>query len=115
MTAGARRALVLALPAAWMLLFFAAPFAIVLSIGFAEPAEGIPPYASPLRWAEDTLPELRPNFANFALLFEDPFYAEALLRSLRVAAISATLCLHIGYPMALALTRVSRSWRRAAA
>ena len=29
------RALVLALPAAWMLLFFAAPFAIVLSIGFA--------------------------------------------------------------------------------
>lgn len=111
MTAGARRALVLALPAAWMLLFFAAPFAIVLSIGFAEPAEGIPPYAPPLRWAEGTLPELRPNFANFALLFEDPFYAEALLRSLRVAAISATLCLLIGYPMALAIARAPERWR----
>ena len=111
MTAGARRALVLALPAAWMLLFFAAPFAIVLSIGFAEPAEGIPPYAPPLRWAEGAWPVLQPNFANFALLFEDPFYVEALLRSLRVAAISATLCLLVGYPMALAIARAPERWR----
>ena len=111
MTAGARRALVLALPAAWMLLFFAAPFAIVLSIGFAEPAEGIPPYAPPLRWAEGAWPVLQPNFGNFALLFEDPFYFEALLRSLRVAAISATLCLLVGYPMALAIARAPERWR----
>lgn len=111
MTAGARRALVLALPAAWMLLFFAAPFAIVLSIGFAEPAEGIPPYAPPLHWAEGAWPVLQPNFANFALLLEDPFYIEALLRSLRVAAISATLCLLIGYPMALAIARAPERWR----
>ena len=111
MTAGVRRGLVLALPAAWMLLFFAAPFAIVLSIGFAEPAEGIPPYAPPLRWAEGAWPVLQPNFANFALLFEDPFYVEALLRSLRVAAISATLCLLVGYPMALAIARAPERWR----
>ena len=111
MTPGVRRALVLALPAAWMLLFFAAPFAIVLSIGFAEPAEGIPPYAPPLRWAEGAWPVLQPNVANFALLFEDPFYVEALLRSLRVAAISATLCLLVGYPMALAIARAPERWR----
>jgi putrescine transport system permease protein len=111
MTAGVRRGLVLALPAAWMLLFFAAPFAIVLSIGFAEPAEGIPPYTSPLRWAEGALPALQLNFANFALLLEDPFYIEALLRSLRVAAISATLCLLVGYPMALAIARAPARWR----
>ena len=111
MTEGLRRALVLALPVVWMLLFFAAPFAIVLSIGFAEPAEGIPPYAPPLRWAEGALPALEPNFANFALLLEDPFYLEALLRSLRVAAISAVLCLLIGYPMALAIARAPERWR----
>jgi putrescine transport system permease protein len=111
MTAGVRRGLVLALPAAWMLLFFAAPFAIVLSIGFAEPAEGIPPYAPPLRWAEGALPALQPNFANFALLLEDPFYIEALLRSLRVAAIAATFCLLVGYPMALAIARAPARWR----
>lgn len=111
MSGGPGRALVLALPAAWMLLFFAAPFAIVLSIGFAEPAEGIPPFTPPWRVGEDGAIALRPNLANFALLLEDPFYAEAALRSLRVAAISATLCLLIGYPMALAIARAPEAWR----
>jgi putrescine transport system permease protein len=105
------RALVLALPAAWMLLFFVAPFAIVLSIGFAEPAEGIPPYAPLLRPADGALPALHLNLDNFRLLFQDPFYIEAVLRSLRVAAISATLCLLIGYPMALATARAPEAWR----
>jgi putrescine transport system permease protein len=99
MTAATRRALVLALPVAWMLLFFAAPFAIVLAIAFAESAEGIPPFALAL------------NPANFALLLDDPFYAEAVLRSLRVAAVSATLCLAVGYPMALAIARAPERWR----
>jgi putrescine transport system permease protein len=105
------RALVLALPAAWMLLFFAVPFAIVLSIGFAEPAEGIPPYAPLLRPGDGALPALHLNFANFQLLFEDAFYIEAVLRSLRVAAISATFSLLIGYPMALAIARAPEAWR----
>lgn len=111
MSAALRRGLVLALPAAWMLLFFVAPFAIVLSIAFAETAEGIPPYAPLLRWTGDTLPVLQFNLGNFQLLLEDPFYAEALLRSLRVAAISATLCLAVGYPMALAIARAPERWR----
>jgi putrescine transport system permease protein len=111
MSASLRRVLVLALPAAWMLLFFAAPFAIVLSIGFAEPAEGIPPYGPLLRWSDGALPFLQLNLGNFQLLFEDPFYIEAVLRSLRVAAVSATLCLLIGYPMALAIARAPEGWR----
>ena len=111
MSRSVSRALVLALPAAWMLLFFAAPFAIVLSIGFAEQAEGIPPYAPLLRPGDGALPALHLNFANFQLLFEDPFYIEAVLRSLRVAAISATFCLLIGYPMALAIARAPEAWR----
>lgn len=111
MSRSVSRALVLALPAAWMLLFFAAPFAIVMSIGFAEPAEGIPPYAPLLRPADGALPALHLNLDNFRLLWEDPFYIEAVLRSLRVAAISATLCLLIGYPMALAIARAPQAWR----
>jgi putrescine transport system permease protein len=97
--------LVLLLPAAWMLLFFAAPFAIVLSIGFSEAAEGLPPYAPLLRWRDDGTPYLQLNLENFRLLFDDPFYIEAYLRSLRVAAISALFCLAIGYPMALGIAR----------
>jgi putrescine transport system permease protein len=111
MTTPLRRALVLALPAAWMLLFFAAPFAIVLSIGFAEPVEGIPPYGPLLRWSGDAWPVVQLNLGNFQLLFEDPFYVEAVLRSLRVAAVSATLCLLVGYPMALAIARAPEAWR----
>ncbi|HZF76526.1 MAG TPA: putrescine ABC transporter permease PotH, partial [Acetobacteraceae bacterium] len=91
-----RRALVLALPAAWMMLFFAAPFAILLAIAFGEVAEGLPPVAPPFRPGEG----LQLNWENFRLLLEDPFYLDAALRSLRVAAVSAALCLLIGYPMA---------------
>lgn len=105
MTPGRRRALVLALPSAWMALFFLAPFAIVLSIAFAESAEGIPPYAPLLRWTGEAVAVLQLNLGNFALLFEDPYYLEAYLRSLRVAAVSALCCLAIGYPMALAIAR----------
>jgi putrescine transport system permease protein len=104
-TARLRRALVLALPWAWMGLFFLVPFAIVLSIAFAEPAEGLPPYAALLRWSGEATAILQLNLANFQLLLDDPYYLDAYLRSLRVAAVSATLCLLVGYPMALAIAR----------
>ncbi|WP_437161516.1 ABC transporter permease subunit [Falsiroseomonas sp. E2-1-a20] len=108
---GARRALVLALPWAWMGLFFLVPFAIVLSIAFAEPAEGLPPYAALLRWSGEATAILQLNLANFQLLLEDPYYLDAYLRSLRVAAVSATLCLLVGYPMALAIARAPQRQR----
>jgi putrescine transport system permease protein len=105
------RALVLALPWTWMALFFVVPFLIVLSIAFAEPSEGLPPYTPLLRWSEEGGPVIQLNLANFRLFLEDPFYLEAGLRSLRVAAISATLCLLVGYPMALAIARAPERWR----
>ncbi|MGG5889434.1 ABC transporter permease subunit [Falsiroseomonas sp. HC035] len=111
MTARLRRALVLALPWAWMGLFFLVPFVIVLSIAFAEPAEGLPPYAALLRWSGEATAILQLNLANFQLLLEDPYYLDAYLRSLRVAAVSATLCLLVGYPMALAISRAPQRQR----
>lgn len=102
--------LAIALPVLWMATFFLAPFAILLSIGLGESAEGLPPYTPPLRrgpegWAWS------PSFESFALLLEDPFYAEALLRSLQVATVSALLCLLLGYPMALAIARAPEAAR----
>ncbi|MBU8546596.1 MULTISPECIES: ABC transporter permease subunit [Roseomonadaceae] len=105
MTPRLRRRLVLALPWGWMALFFLVPFAFVLTIAFAEPSEGLPPYAPLLRWSGEATAVLQLNLANFQLLLEDPYYLDAYLRSLRVAAVSATLCLLIGYPMALAIAR----------
>jgi putrescine transport system permease protein len=92
-------------------LFFLVPFAIVLSIAFAEPAESLPPYAALLRWSGEATAILQLNLANFQLLLEDPYYLDAYLRSLRVAGISATLCLLVGYPMALAIARAPDRWR----
>ncbi|NGM19938.1 ABC transporter permease subunit [Roseomonas stagni] len=105
------RALVLALPWSWMALFFVVPFVIVLTIAFAEPSEGLPPYTPLWRWTEEGGPIIQLNLANFRLFLEDPFYLEAGLRSLRVAAVSATLCLLVGYPMALAIARAPERWR----
>jgi putrescine transport system permease protein len=110
MSAARRRLLVLLLPLLWMAVFFLAPFAIVLSIAFAEAAEGLPPYAPLLRWVDGAL-TLQLNFQNLALLAEDSFYLDAYLLSLRVATISALLCLLVGYPMALAIARAPERWR----
>ena len=41
----------------------------------------------------------------------DSLYIRAYFVSVYIAALSTLLCLLIGYPMALGLTRVSRSWR----
>lgn len=98
------RRLAIGLPALWMAAFFLAPFVILLSIGLGETSEGLPPYTPPLRHGAEGW-EWAPSGASFALLLGDPFYAEALLRSLRVAAVSALLCLLLGYPMALAIAR----------
>jgi len=99
------RLAVLVLPYAWLFLFFLLPFLIVAKIALSEPALGIPPYAPVLRWTEEKVLTLVLNLGNFALLAEDRFYLEAYLRSLRVAAVSALLCLLIGYPMAYAIAR----------
>ena len=99
------RALVLAVPWAWLLLFLAAPAAIMLGIAFSEPRDGVPPYAPPLQadpagtWRLHVVPD------SFALLFEDALYVRALLLSLQVAGVSTLGCLLIGYPMALAIAR----------
>jgi len=97
-------------PYLWLLVFFLLPFAIVLKIALSASAVAVPPYAPMTEWQDGAL-SVHLNFANFALLFEDPFYIEAYLRSLRVAAISALLCLLIGYPMALAIARAREDRR----
>lgn len=100
-----RRALVLVLPFAWLLLFFLFPFLIVAKIAVSESALGIPPYAPLVRWTDDGLLALVFNPGPLALLAADSFYLDAYLRSLRVASLSALLCLLIGYPMAYAIAR----------
>jgi putrescine transport system permease protein len=102
-TAGWKQ-LILGVPYLWMLAWFALPCLIILGMSFALSATAAPPFAFLPDW-----PFVQ--FDNFAYVFSEPFYLRAYLVSAWNAGIATILCLLIGYPMALAITRTSRSTR----
>ena len=110
MSAAFRRRAVLALPYAWLLLFFLAPFAIVLKISLAETAIGIPPY-TPLFEAGEGGWQLAASGDNYVRLVTDDLYALAYLNAIKFAAFSTLGCLLLGYPLAYGIVRAPRSWR----
>lgn len=79
----------------WLLVFVAAPAAILLAIALAEADPGLPPFR--LAW----------SFAGFGTLVADTYYLDALLTALRIAAMTAVGCLLIAYPMALGIARAA--------
>ncbi|MBK8458490.1 MAG: ABC transporter permease [Phyllobacteriaceae bacterium] len=98
------RDIIIAAPYAWLIAFFLIPFFIVIAMSFAVTAPTSPPFAF-----GDGFPWI--DMRNFARLFGDWLYVRAYLTSVWNALIATVLCLLVGYPMALGLTRVSRSWR----
>lgn len=98
---------VVGIPYFWLLLFFLAPFAIVLRISFADPIIGLPPF-TPLYDAEQGL---YLTADNYRFLTEDDLYWVSYLKSIRIAAVATLLCLLIGYPMAYGIARASGAWR----
>jgi putrescine transport system permease protein len=106
------RRLTIAVPYAWLIVFFLLPFFIVLKISVSEPVIAQPPYAP--TW--DSLEAIRAHltnldFGNYAFLFSDPLYIDSYLNSLRIAGISTLLALLVGYPMAYGMARCSPGWR----
>ncbi|MFL5258008.1 MAG: ABC transporter permease [Rhodopila sp.] len=93
------RRVMLAVPALWLLLMLGAPLVIVVLIAFAQPADGIPPYALGL------------SLENLRLVAADPLYRDALLHSVWVAGVSTLVCLLAGFPMALAISRAPVRWQ----
>ena len=87
---------VIALPFAWLIIFFLLPFALVLAIAVGTNApDSAPPVA------------LGFSLENFKLLFTDDLYIAAWLSSLRIAATATLVCLLLGYPMAYAIARAA--------
>jgi putrescine transport system permease protein len=91
-------------PYIWLLLFFLLPFLIVVAMSLGTKT----PTAPPISFGGD-YPLL--NFQGYVRAVTDTLYFRAFITSLVSAGIATILCLLIGYPMALGLTRVSRSWR----
>jgi putrescine transport system permease protein len=92
--------LVIALPFAWLAVFFLLPLVLVLGLAFGTNA---PDLAPPV--------ELGLSAASFRLLFTDDLYLAAWLSSLRIAAVSTLGTLLLGYPMAYAIAHARPSLR----
>jgi putrescine transport system permease protein len=96
--------LITGIPFFWLFFFFLIPFVIVVAMSFATRSPTSPPFSFGLDGG-------LLDFRSYARLFSDQLYIRALGISLWMAALSTVLCLLIGYPMALALTRLSPSVR----
>ena len=105
------RTAVSSVPMVWLLLFFLVPFLIVLKISFSEALLAMPPYAPLLAWTHERVLSIQLHLANYHFLFSDALYLDSFLYSLKVAAVSTTLCLLLGYPMALGITRATPALR----
>ncbi len=96
--------LIIGLPYLWLAIFFLLPFLIVVAMSVATKTPTAPPFSfgGEVPWI---------NLDGYARLFSDPLYIRSFLISLGNAATATILSLVLGFPMALALTRVSKSWR----
>ncbi|WP_431147114.1 ABC transporter permease subunit [Pseudomonas alvandae] len=101
------RQMVIGVPFIWLFLFFMLPFFIVLKISFAEADVAIPPYTEIYSYVDQKLQVLL-NLANYVMLSEDELYIAAYLGSLKMALVSTTLCLLIGYPMAYGIANARK-------
>ncbi|MGH8197348.1 MAG: ABC transporter permease subunit [Steroidobacteraceae bacterium] len=98
-----RRAVMM--PYVWLLVFFLAPFLIILKISFADPVVAQPPFTPLLEWGAEGFEGIRATLSNYAFLFQDGYYGIIYLTSLKMAAIGTLLCLLLGYPMAYFIAR----------
>lgn len=96
-----------ALPYVWLLIFFLAPFAIILKISMADPVIAQPPF-TPLF---DDAGGFQGTADNFGFLLTDKLYVITYLKSVLMAAGATILCLLLGFPMAYGIARSDSSTR----
>ena len=97
-------AMLIGLPYLWLLALFLLPFLIVVAMSLATKNPTAPPFSfgGDHPWV---------NGQAYVRVLTDGLYLRAFLTSVGNAGVAMMLCLLLGYPMALGLTRVSKSWR----
>ena len=105
------KTVVIAVPYIWLLIFFLAPFFMVLKISLAESVYAQPPFTPLFEWVSEGVLAIRIVFDNFLFLWEDSLYLNTYLSSIKISSISTVLCLLIGYPIAYAIVRSSPTAR----
>ena len=95
------------IPYIWLLVFFLAPFVIVLKISLADPVIAQPPFTP----AFDDSGSLQVTIDNFRFLLTDKLYAITYLKSVLIAATATLLCLALGFPIAYGIARAESATR----
>lgn len=107
--------LLIAVPYAWLLIFFLAPFLIVLRISFSEIAVAMPPYIPTFDLSEGLdafWQDLRAlSFENYSWLASDALYINSYLSSLWIAGVSTFFTLLIGFPLAYGMASAPHGLR----
>src|SRR5712675_1128576 len=103
------RWLIILPPLLFLTVFFLIPFAFAFKISLAETAPRVPPFTDILSHTPDGHLQLSVTFANFRYLLTDEVYGSAYLYSLKTAFFSTFICLALGYPMAYAISRASKT------
>jgi putrescine transport system permease protein len=107
--------LVVLIPYVWLLVFFLAPFLIVLKISLSQTAIAQPPYTpvfDPSGGWQAIVEFVRAlSFENYRFLGSDWLYFASYLKSLEIAAGSTLLLLLIGFPLAYGIARAPRAWQ----
>ncbi len=101
------RRFTIAAPYLWLLVFFLAPFAIILKISLSDPVIAMPPF-TPLF---DESGDFQGTTDNFTFLLTDKLYAITYLKSLFMATGATILCLLLGFPMAYGIARSDAATR----
>jgi putrescine transport system permease protein len=96
------RSAVIGIPYVWLLLFFLAPFLIVLKFSLSE--MGVVSVENVMTVADGTV-KLALKYSNYVFLTTDDLYVKAYLSSLKYAAVTTLCCLFIGYPFAYFMAR----------
>ncbi len=103
------KSLVVFVPYFWLLIFFLAPFFIVLKISLSEATIASPPFLPMTEWVDEGVMNIKLVFDNFLYLWEDDLYFNTYLNSIKISSISTIFCLLIGYPMAYAIVRADET------
>lgn len=103
------RWLIILPPLLFLTVFFLIPFAFAFKISLAETAPRVPPFTDILTRTVDGHWQLSVSLANYKYLLMDEVYGVAYLYSLKTAFFSTLICLALGYPMAYAISRASKT------
>ncbi len=97
---------VIAVPYAWLLVFFLLPFLVVARISVSEMETTT--IKDIVTWKDGAI-AISAKLGNYFLLVQDDLYLRTYVSSLVYAAVTTVLCLAIGYPFAYFMARARRS------